>query len=107
MAKVKERRPIDDAPARLNRNLQTLSRCNRVLFRAHDEQELLHSICHILAESAGLPLVWIGYCEDDPEQTVRPVARAGDGLDYLERVKVSWGNTEAGGGPGGGAIRTG
>jgi hypothetical protein len=107
MAKVNERRRVEDAAARLNRNLQTLSRCNRALFHARGEQELLQSICQILAETAGLPLVWIGYCEDSAEQTVRPVARAGDGLDYLERIKISWGNTEAGRGPVGEAIRTG
>jgi PAS domain S-box-containing protein len=107
MAKVNERRRVEDAAVRLNRNLQILSRCNRVLFQARGEQELLQSICQILVETAALPLVWIGYCEDDPEQTVRPVARAGDGLDYLERVKVSWGHTETGQGPVGEAIRTG
>jgi PAS domain S-box-containing protein len=107
MTNLNERRPVEDAAARLNRNLQTLSRCNRAFFHAHNEQELLQSICQILTESAGLPLVWIGYCENDPEQTVRPVARAGNGLDYLERIKFSWGNTEAGRGPVGEAIRTG
>src|ERR1700719_1539689 len=106
MVKVDERRQVEDAAERLNRNLQILSRCNRVLFQARGEQELLQSICQILVETATLPLVWIGYCEDDPEQTVRPVARAGGAPDYLERVKISWGHTEAGQGPVGEAIRT-
>lgn len=107
MAKVRKSRQVEDAATRLNRNLQTLSRCNRVLFQTRGEQELLQSICQILVETAELPLVWIGYCEDDPEQTVRLIARAGDGQDYLERVKISWGNTEAGQGFVGEAIRTG
>ena len=107
MTKVDEGRRVEDAATRLNRSLLTLSRCNRVLWQARDEQELLRSICQILVETAGLRLAWIGYCEDDAEKTVRPVARAGDGLDYLERVKISWGHSEAGQGPVGRAIRTG
>src|SRR6266436_4270911 len=43
----------------------------------------------------------------DAEKTVRPVAQAGSGLDYLERVKTSWGEMETGQGPAGIAARTG
>jgi PAS domain S-box-containing protein len=107
MAKVRKSRLVREPATRLTRNLQTLSRCSRVLFRARGEQELLQSICQILVETAELPLVWIGYCEDDPEQTVRLMASAGDGQDRLARVRISWGNTETGQGPVGEAIRTG
>jgi PAS domain S-box-containing protein len=106
MSRVDEGRQVEDAAARLNSSLLTLSRCNRVLWQARDEQQLLQSICQILVETAGVRLVWIGYCEDDAEKTIRPVARAGNGLDYLERVKSSWGNSDAGEGPVGDAIRT-
>src|SRR5437667_11771616 len=106
MNQVDESRRVEDAAARLNSSLLALSRCNRVLWQAREEQELLQSICQILVEPAGVRLVWIGYCEDDAEKTVRPVARAGNGLDYLDRVKISWGNSDAGEGPVGDAIRT-
>jgi len=106
MAKVDGSSGVEDSAARLNTSLLTLSRCNRALWQARDEQELLQSICQILVETAGVRLVWIGYCEDDAEKTVRPVARAGNGLDYLDRVKISWGNSDAGEGPVGDAIRT-
>jgi PAS domain S-box-containing protein len=106
MTQVDGSRRVEDAAARLNSSLLALSRCNRVLWQARDEQELLQSICQILVEPAGVRLVWIGYCEDDAEKTVRPVARAGNGLDYLDRVKISWGNSDAGRGPVGDAIRT-
>ena len=72
MTQVDEGRRVEDAAARLNSSLLTLSRCNRVLWQARDEQELLQSICQILVETAGLRLVWIGYCEDDAEKIVRP-----------------------------------
>jgi PAS domain S-box-containing protein len=106
MTQVDDGGRVEDAAARLNSSLLTLSRCNRVLWQARDEQELLQSICQILAETAGVRLVWIGYCEDDAEKTVYPVARAGDGLDYLERVKISWDHSDAGEEPVGDAIRT-
>jgi PAS domain S-box-containing protein len=107
MTQVDEGRRVEDAAARLNKSLLTLSRCNRVLWQARDEQEVLRSICQIFVETAGVRLAWIGYCEDDVEKSVRPVAQAGNGLDYLERVKISWGNSDAGQGPVGDAIRTG
>src|SRR3979490_1544111 len=105
-AKVRKSRLVEGSATRLTRNLQTLSRCSRALFQARGEQELLQSICQILVETAELPLVWIGYCEDTPEQTVRLVARAGEGLDFLERVKIS-GKSEPRQGPVSEAIRTG
>ena len=52
-------------------------------------------------------LAWVGYSEDDAEKTVRPVAQAGDGVEYLERLKTSWGEMELGQGPVGIAVRTG
>src|SRR2546425_2962514 len=92
---------------RLNRRLRTMCQCTGTFFQAESEQELLQSICEILVASGEVRLAWIGYCEDDAEKTVRPVAQAGSGLDYLERVKTSWGEMEPGQGPAGTAARTG
>jgi PAS domain S-box-containing protein len=94
--------------SRLNRILQTLYQCNHALVHATDEHELFQSVCQILVEVGGLRLAWVGHCEDDAEKTVRPVAMAGYGLDYLEKAKISWGEeTERGRGPTGIALRTG
>src|SRR6266699_5059344 len=97
----------DEILNRLNRRLRTVYQCNSTFFQAESEQELLQSICEILVAAGEVRLAWIGYCEDDPEKTVRPVAQAGSGLDYLERVKTSWGEMETGQGPPGIAARTG
>src|SRR6267143_2096054 len=91
---------------RLNRRLRTLSQCTSTFFQAESEQDLLQSTCEILVAGGEARLAWIGYCEDDVEKTVRPVAQAGSGLDYLERVKTSWGEMETGQGPAGLAART-
>jgi len=92
---------------RLHRRLRTLCQCTMTFFQAESEQELLQSVCEILVAGGEVRLAWIGYCEDDAEKTVRPVAQAGSGLDYLERVETSWGERETGQGPAGIAARTG
>jgi signal transduction histidine kinase len=92
---------------RLHRRLRTLCQCTMMFFHAESEQELLQSVCEILVAGGEVRLAWIGYCEDDAEKLVRPVAQAGSGLDYVERVKTSWGELEAGQGPAGMAARTG
>lgn len=51
--------------------------------------------------------MWIGFAEHDKEKTVRPVAQAGFGTDYLHFLHVTWADNEYGRGPTGVAIRTG
>src|SRR2546429_2419668 len=102
-----EREAYEETLGRLRRRLRTLYQCTNALFQAESEQALLRSVCEILVAGGEVRLAWIGYCEDDAEKTVRPVAQAGSGLDYLERVKISWGEMETGQGPAGIAIRTG
>ena len=87
---------------RLDRRLRTFCRCSDMLLQIESEQDALQSICEILTEGDEFRLAWIGYCEDSAGRTIRPVAKAGSSLDFLERVENSWGN-----GPPGLAVRTG
>lgn len=104
----RENRTSEEELSRLNRTLQTLYQCNDALVHATDEQELFESVCKILVEVGGLRLAWVGRCEEDAEKTVRPVAMAGYGLDYLDKAQISWSeSTERGRGPTGVALRTG
>src|SRR3989475_9834386 len=105
---MQEQRDAHEASLdRLHRRLRTLCQCTMTFLQAESEQELLQSVCEILVAGGEVRLAWIGYCEDDAEKTVRPVAQAGSGLDYLERVETSWGERETGQGPAGIAARTG
>ncbi|HXM03870.1 MAG TPA: hypothetical protein VN939_14765, partial [Chthoniobacterales bacterium] len=79
----KQVRTGDEELSRLHRILQTLYQCNHALVHATGELELFQSVCQILVEVGGLRLAWVGQCEDDAEKTVRAVAMAGSGLDYL------------------------
>src|SRR5881397_2301936 len=97
----------EETLGRLRRRLRTLYQCTNALLQAESEQALLRSICDILVAGGDVRLAWVGYCEDDAEKTVRPVAQAGDGVEYLERRKTSWGEMDIGQGPVGIAARTG
>ena len=61
---------------RANRVLQALSRSNRALLYADDEQGLLDEICRIVVEEGGYPLAWIGLAGEG-EAGLRPVAASG------------------------------
>src|SRR5262245_54090727 len=102
-----ERKRAEEKLARLNRTLKTLYECNQALVRATEEFELLRSVCRILVEVGGLRMAWVGYKVFDGEKTVQPVAQAGYEDGYLERINITWANSERGRGPTGTAVRTG
>jgi PAS domain S-box-containing protein len=101
-----ERKQAEEKLARLNRTLQTLYQCNQALVRATEEYELLRSVCRILVEVGGLRMAWVGYREFNEDKTVRPIAQAGYEAGYLDRINITWADTERGRGPTGTAIRT-
>ncbi len=91
----------------VNRALKTLSAGNRTLLRSKEEPALLENMCRVTVETGGYRMAWVGYAEDDAEKSVRPVAHAGAGKDYLDTLDISWADTERGRGPVGTAVRTG
>jgi PAS domain S-box-containing protein len=104
---ITELKRAEEKLAGLNRTLQTLYQCNQALVRATEEYDLLRSVCRILVEVGGLRMAWVGYREFNADKTVRPVAQAGYEAGYLERIDITWADTEMGRGPTGIAIRTG
>jgi len=92
---------------RANRALRALSLCHHALIHAGKEVELVEEICRTVAETGGYRLAWVGYAETDDGCSVRRIAAAGAGIDYLEGLDVRWSDTPAGRGPMGTAIRTG
>jgi len=95
------------ALGRLNRALHTLSRCNQAMVRAVDEQELLREVCEVIVEVGGYCLAWVGYAEHDDDKSVRVVGQFGREGGYLDLARISWADTQRGGGPAGSAIRAG
>jgi PAS domain S-box-containing protein/putative nucleotidyltransferase with HDIG domain len=104
---ITERKGAARELERLNRTLRTLSSANQTLVRAASEADLLRDMCRVLVDVGGYRLVWIGFAEQDADKSVHIVALAGHNEGYLEQAKISWADTERGGGPTGTAIRTG
>lgn len=101
---TEDERPLS---AREIRALKMLNVGNRLLLHVTDESTLLDGICSALVEVGGHALAWVGYAQDDAEKSVRAVAMSGERQDYINKAKISWGDTERGQGPTGRAIRTG
>jgi PAS domain S-box-containing protein len=105
---VTEQKRFEVEQQRLNRELQAVRSCEQALLQAEDEQTLLDDICHIIVNKTGYRLAWVGYVEHDEAKTIRPVAWAGSGKDYIENAKISWSeDEERGRGPSGTAARSG
>ena len=103
---IAQRRQTERELRRVDRALRAISECNQMLVRATDEAELLGQICRIMVERGGFRFAWVGYPEQDAAKTVRPVAQAGFGADYLATLKVTWADTPPGQGPTGVCLRT-
>lgn len=96
----------DEKCKRVMRSLKMLEQCTKAMLGSLDEDGLLRSVCAILVDTAGYSLAWVGYAQDDPDKTVKPVAICGSGEDYVLAAKVAWSDTLRGRGPTGTAIRT-
>jgi len=95
---------MDQKLKHLHQVLRAVRNINRLITREQDTQRLLDEACHILVQTRGYLLVWIGQTQED-SQRVLPVARAGEGIDHLESV-TTWDESENGQEAIGTAIRT-
>ncbi len=102
-----ERRRKRDELIRAKRVIQALSECNHAVIHIKDEVELLRTVCRIVVDVGGYRMAWVGYAEEDRDQSVTPVAYWGYEKGYLKTVKVTWKDIERGKGPTGTCIRTG
>jgi len=104
---ITERKQAERALYKVNRALKALSKCNEALIHASDELQLLDQICRVIVEIEGYRLAWVGYVENDAQQSVRPVAQSGYEPGYMEHAEMTWADNERGRGPLGIAIRSG
>lgn len=103
---ITERLRAEELLLQFNRALMVLSRCNAVLVRATDELALLREVCHLLVETGGYRLAWVGFARQDVQKSIHPVAYAGLEEGYLETSNFTWADTPHGREPTGTAIRT-
>jgi diguanylate cyclase (GGDEF)-like protein/PAS domain S-box-containing protein len=92
---------------RANRALQTLLAANEAIAHATDEAVLTRTICERAIEIGRYAAAWVGLAEADDAATLRPVAVAGQGIERIGEVHISWADNEFGRGPSGTAVREG
>jgi PAS domain S-box-containing protein len=91
----------------LNRVLDAQSKSNHSMMHSNNELNYIHDVCKIIIEDCGHTMVWVGYARNDKEKSVTPVAHYGFDKGYIDKLNVTWDDTERGQGPTGTAIRTG
>lgn len=95
------------ARERTARALRAMSAVDATLVRATSEQELAEQACRIMVEIGGYRSAWIGYPQNDVSKSIQVIAQTGEVGSYLERIRITWDESERGRGPSGMAVRTG
>jgi PAS domain S-box-containing protein len=104
---ITERKRAEEELKKLYRTLRAISSSNQALLHATDEPAFLKEVCRTILEDCGHAVAWIGFAENDPDRTVRPVAQSGFKEGYIESLTIRWDESELGQGPAGKAIRSG
>jgi PAS domain S-box-containing protein/putative nucleotidyltransferase with HDIG domain len=104
---ITNRKRSEEELRRLYRSQRLLSEANRALVRAEDESAFFHEMTRLVVEVGGYAMAWVGLAEHDEHKTVRPVAYFTHGAADIDRLQITWGDTDLGKGPTGTAIRTG
>jgi signal transduction histidine kinase len=103
------RRPTTDAELRrLNWALAAYARSSTALMHFADLEQLVTSVCQAIVGDDHYLAAAVGLAQDTPDKAVRLVAGAGQAVDYVDGLRVSWSeNVPEGAGPVGIAIRSG
>lgn len=104
---VTERVQNELALERSLRALNTLSRCNKALVHADDEQGFLRDVCNLVVSTAGHRLAWIGLLDRKHPTRIRVAARAGRDDGYANQVGVDLSDPERAAGPMGRCLTSG
>jgi two-component system sensor histidine kinase/response regulator len=104
---ITELRQAEQALRKNNRASRLLGESSRVMVESSREDELLQRLCDLAVTGGGYRMAWVGMADHDDARTVRPIARAGAAMDYLDHTRISWADDATGQGPCGVAIRSG
>ena len=104
---ISVRQSLERTVARIARAQRALFEATSVLFKAGSEDELYKGICNIIVGVGGYCLADVAVPNHDEGKTVRFLAIAGRGEDYLADAKISWDAGPRSIGPTGTAIRDG
>jgi putative nucleotidyltransferase with HDIG domain len=90
---------------RVNRALETVSACQKVLVQSKDKAELFQEICRVIVDVGGYSMAWAGIARQDRNKSIQPLGSAGVIESYLDSVKTTWAESRNGMCPAGKAIR--
>ncbi|WP_276248418.1 PAS domain S-box protein [Haladaptatus sp. YSMS36] len=91
--------------ARVNRINRAIRDITKVLIQAETKEEIESLVCEKLAAIDPFAFAWVGH-QDLATDTITPVASAGDGDGYLDRVQIATDGSTTGGCPAGRALRS-
>jgi PAS domain S-box-containing protein len=104
---ITETKKTQEELLRLNRTLDAHNKSSQAMMHSKDEFNYLHEVCKIIIEDCGHTMVWVGYAQNDENMSVIPVAYYGFDKGYIDKLDITWDDSERGRGPTGTAIRTG
>jgi len=90
----------------LNRLYITISQINQTIVHAHDKDSLFSEICRVAIDHGRFRMAWIGLLNKTNE-TIKPIAFAGEELGYLEKLNIRYHDPILGRGPTGIALHEG
>jgi diguanylate cyclase (GGDEF)-like protein/PAS domain S-box-containing protein len=85
---VTERKQVESRLLRLQKLYSAIVEADKLISRTRNATELYSGICKIAVELGGLKMAWIG-TRNEADQSIIPLARFGQGTDYLEKIFVS------------------
>ena len=107
MQDITEQYLTEQALKRSNMALKAISSSISTLVHADNEAQLLDDMCHVIIDTGGYRFAWAGYVEAGMDKHVRPVAHAGLESGYVDKLELTYADTEIGRGPVGHAIHSG
>jgi PAS domain S-box-containing protein len=104
---ISETKKAQEELLRLNRTLDAQRKSSQAMMHSKNEQEYLNEICKIIIEDCGHAMIWVGYAQYDKLKSVKPVAHFGFDKGYIDKLNITWDDSDRGSGPTGTAIKTG
>ena len=101
---ITERKVREREIARLNRLYAALSELNQIIVRVTSREELFQEVCRVATQKAGFRFAWVG-CPERQTHRIVPLARDGQGHEYLDEIEVYADDRPEGRGPTGRCIR--
>ncbi len=104
---ITETKQAQEELIRLNNTLDAHNKSSQVMMHSHNEKKYLNEVCRLIVEDCGYSMIWIGFANNDNAKSVTPMAFYGFDKGYINRMNITWDDSDRGRGPTGTAIKTG